>query len=427
MYIPLYNLALVLGLPFGVAALMWRLATRPEYRPALGERFGQVAPSPPEKRVIWLHAVSVGEVISVVPLVNTIRERYPEAHLVISCGTPTGRATAEEKLAGVVDRVVYLAYDLPPLVWAAVRHIRPDLMLLVETEIWPNLLLALNRKRVPVMLVNGRISRRSFPRYLRMRRLMFDALTPIGRMLMQTPRDAGRMRRIGAPREKITVLGNLKYDQPVPDVSEAELDDYAAALGLDRTRPVLLAGSTHEGEETALARVWQTLRQRFPQLQLVIAVRHPHRAAGVVTQLAGLGLSVGRKSLGDCVGKDVVLLDTVGELAAHYRLATVAFIGGSLVPVGGHNPLEPAAMGVPVVYGGHVTNFLGPCGSLEASHAAVRVTDEAHLAEVLTGLFADPARCQRMGEAGKAVFRLNRGAVARTMRYIQDAMDRGDV
>lgn len=423
MFLPLYNLALALALPVGVGALGWRLMTRPEYRPALGERFGHLAPSPEGKRVIWIHAVSVGEVISAVPLVKGIRAAYPEAHLVVSCGTPTGRATALEKLDGVADRVVYLAYDLPPLVNAAISSINPDMLLLVETEIWPNLLATLGRKKIPVMMVNGRISRRSFPRYMRIRPLMRAALIPFTWMLMQTPRDASRMRRIGAPRQRLAVLGNIKYDQPVPEVSDAQLADYAAALGLIDGAPVLLAGSTHEGEETTLARIWQRLHARISGLTLILAIRHPHRAEAVVRQLAEMGIEAGRKSLGDCAGKRVVLLDTVGELAAHYRLAEVAFVGGSLVPVGGHNPLEPAAVGVPVVYGPHVTNFLGPCGSLEASDAALRVADEAELETALAELLSDAERRQTMGEAGKAVFRLNQGAVTRTVAYIKRTLD----
>ncbi|MBI5137011.1 MAG: 3-deoxy-D-manno-octulosonic acid transferase [Nitrospirae bacterium] len=425
MYLPLYNLALLLGLPFGAAALAWRVARHAEYRHALGERFGQVAPSPPDRTVIWLHAVSVGEVISAVPLVRALREAYPEAHLVVSCGTSTGRATALERLEGIADRVIYLAYDLPPLVWPAVRAVRPDLVLLVETEIWPNLLLALGRRRVPALLVNGRISRRSFPRYMRVRPLMRDALAPLTRLLMQTPRDASRLVRIGAPRHKVRVLGNIKYDQPLPRVTLGQLEAHAAALGFATGTPVLLAGSTHAGEEEALARVWRRLREREPKLVLVLAVRHPNRAPDVVARLAAMGIDAGRRSLGDCAGKPVVLLDTVGELAQHYALATVAFVGGSLVPVGGHNPLEPAAMGVPVVYGPHVTNFLGPCGSLEASHAAVRVADEDELAEVAGRLLADPDRRREMGMAGQAVFRLNQGAVARTLREIREVLDGG--
>lgn len=415
----LYNLALALGLPVGLCALAGRLAARPEYRPALAERFGRIAPSPAGTRVVWLHAVSVGEMISAVPLVRALRDRMPGAHLVVSCCTPTGRATAGDRLAGVADRVIYLPYDYPLLVNAALARVRPDLFLLVETEIWPNLLRALARRGTPVFLVNGRVSRRSFPRYLAGRPLFRAALAEVAGCLMQSRRDARRIRRMGAPPERVEVTGNLKYDQPQPQVSAAELKRYRAALAIPEGAPVLLAGSTHEGEEEALARIWSSLRAEAPGLMLVLAVRHPPRAEGVVRRLADLGIRAGRKSLGDCRDREVVLLDTVGELAAHYRLATVAFVGGSLVPVGGHNPLEPAAAGVPVVYGPHVSNFLEPCAALEAAGGALRVSGEEDLAARLGELLGDEAARKRMGEAGQAVFRENRGALERTMARLE--------
>ena len=420
MAIGAYSWVLRAAVPVGLLALGWRLLTRPEYRPALGERFGRVAPSPQGKQVIWLHAVSVGETISAVPLARALRETYPEAHIVLSCGTPTGRATAREKLEGVVDRVIYLAYDLPGLVNPAVGAIRPDILLLVETEIWPNLLAAMGRRKVPVLLVNGRISRRSFPRYLRFKKLMRTALAPVSALLMQTGRDARYIRRLGAPSDRVAVLGNIKYDQPAPPLDPEQMAADLAALGIDPGRPVLVAGSTHEGEEEGLARAWRALRTRFPDLALVIAIRHPNRAEGAARRLTELGFSVGRKSLGDTAGREVAMLDTVGELARHYHLATVAFVGGSLVPVGGHNPLEPAAAGKPVVYGPHVSNFEGPCAALEEAGGAIRVADEGELAEVLERLFADADLRHHMGTVGQETFLSNKGAVQRTMARVRE-------
>lgn len=419
-YLP-YNLALLLFLPLGLVALGWRLLVRPEYREAVAERFAAFAPSPPDRRVVWLHAVSVGEVISATPLVAALRERYPELHIVLSCGTPTGRAMARTRCKEA-DRVVYLPYDYPLLVGAAVRRLRPDLLLLLESELWPNLLRRLARRGTPVILVNGRISRRSFARYLLARPLFVAALSGVGRFLMQTRRDAQHIRRMGAPADRIEVLGNIKYDQPVIDYPAEELQRLRRELGVAEDAPVLLAGSTHADEELILARVWRSLAAEVPGLVLVLAVRHPERANEVVAALGRMGVPAGRKTLGDGAGKGVVLLDTIGELAAHYRLATVAFVGGSLVPVGGHNPLEPAGAGVPVVYGPHVRNFEGPCAALEAASAAVRVKGEAGLAPALRRLFADPAARKAMGEAGTAVVRENRGAVAHTVARIAEVL-----
>jgi len=420
---PLYNLTLTLAAPLGASFLAWRLLTRPEYRAALGERFGAVAPSPKHCRVIWIHAVSVGEVIAAVPLVKATRESFPEAHLVVSCGTPTGRATALERLAGVADRVIYLAYDLAPLARAAVVALDPDLMVLVETELWPNLLHILGRRGTPVMLVNGRISRRSFPRYLRFRPLLRVALEEVSRFLMQTPRDAGRVRRMGAPRERVEVVGNLKYDQPLPPDPGDGGAALRAALGIPEGAPVVLAGSTHQGEETALAAAWKIHRETHPDLVLILAIRHPHRADAVVRDLQTMGIRAGCRSRGEGAAHGVVLLDTVGELAAHYRIATVAFVGGSLVPVGGHNPLEPAALGIPVVYGPHMHNFTAPCAALEGAGAALRLVDEAALAGTLNRLLGDPAARQTMGDAGQAVFAHHRGAVARTVARMRQALE----
>lgn len=419
---PLYNLALIAAAPMGLCALGWRLATRPEYRKALGERFGRVPTSPADAQVIWLHAVSVGEVISAVPLVTRVRETYPKAHIVVSCGTPTGRATAIERLAGVADCICYLAYDLPHLVRRAVGRIRPNLLLLVETEIWPNLLATLGERQVPVLIVNGRISRRSFPRYMMFRPLMGRALSHVGGFLMQTKRDARFIRRMGAPKAKVEVAGNIKYDQPEPDCPPATLKKYAAALGLTPGAPVLLAGSTHEGEELALARAWTELKETFPGLRLILAVRHPKRAEEVVRALGRDGIEAARKTEGVQTGARVVLLDTVGELAAHYPLATVAFVGGSLVPVGGHNPLEPAAVGVPVVYGPHVSNFDDPCTVLEQAGAAKRLAGEDDLVPEIAKLLADESLRKTMGEAGRAVFQANRGALELTMGRIRERL-----
>jgi len=419
----LYNLGLLLLLPVLGAALAWRLLTRAEYRPHLAERFGAVPRSPAGKRVIWVHAVSVGEVISLVPLAHALRERFADAHLVLTCGTPTGRAMAGERLQAVFDGIAYLPYDLPPLMRRALRRIRPDLMLLLETELWPNLLAALRARRVPVVLANGRISDRSFPRYRRFRALVAPLLSGFSSLMMQTATDAERITALGAPAERVVVAGNLKYDQPVPVPDPAARTAMRAALGLDEDAPVLVAGSTHEGEETAVAGVFEHLARRFSGLRLVLAVRHPHRAEGVVSALKGLGIDAGRKSLGDTAGKPVVLLDTVGELAAHYRLATVAFIGGSLVPVGGHNPLEASACGVPVVYGPYTGNFSQPCQALEQAGAAVCAADVVELEAVLEKLLSDPDARHRMGAAGQTVFATHRGAAARMVERIAGVLE----
>lgn len=414
----LYNLLLVVLFPVGLVLLGWRLLVRPEYREALGERFGRVAASPEGKRVVWLHAVSVGEVISAQPLTAALRDAYPDAHLVVSCGTPTGRAMARTRLTA--DRVIYLPWDLPGVIPGAVRKVRPDLFVLVESELWPNLLWTLARRGTPVVLVNGRISRRSYPRYRAIRPVMRAALAHVGAFLMQSRRDADHIRGIGAPPERVEVVGNIKYDQPVVEHTPDELNRLALALGITPDTPVLLAGSTHEGEEEALARVWQRLVADVPGLVLVLAVRHPVRCEAVAESLARMGVKVGRKTLGDCAGRGVVLLDTLGELSAHYRIATVAFVGGSLVPVGGHNPLEPAAAGVPVVYGPNVANFEAPCAELERAGAAVRVAGEDDLAKNLRRLLRDPEARRRMGGEGRKVVRDNRGAAAHTMARIAE-------
>jgi len=419
-YLP-YNLLLLAFLPFGLVALGWRLLVRPEYREAVAERFAAIGPSPADRRVVWVHAVSVGEVISATPLVAAVRARYPEVHIVVSCGTPTGRAMARTRCKEA-DRVVYLPYDYPFLIGPAVRRLRPDLLLLLESELWPNLLKAVARRGTPILLVNGRISRRSFPRYLLARPLFGAALSGIRRFLMQTRRDASHIRRMGAPPDRIEVLGNIKYDQPVIDYPAEELQRLRRELGLAEHAPVLLAGSTHADEERILARAWSALVAEVPGLVLVLAVRHPDRAAEVVAALARMGVPAGRKSLGDGAGKGVVLLDTIGELSAHYRLATVAFVGGSLVPVGGHNPLEPAGAGVPVVYGPHVRNFEAPCNALEAAGAAVRVKGEAGLVPAFRRLLSDASARKAMGEAGTAVVRENRGAVDHTVAFIEEVL-----
>ena len=354
-----YNIALLLGLVVSAPWWLWRMATTEKYREGLGERLGRV---PARLRglgggapVIWVHAVSVGEVLAVSRLLMTLETALPNLFVAISTTTRTGQALARERFG--VNRVFYCPLDLPWATRAYLNALQPKMLILAETEFWPNLLNGCRRRGIPVAVVNARISDRSFPRYMRLRRPWRPFLSRLAAVLAQSEVDAERLRAIGCAAERVSVAGNLKFDVRAAGESEAARLLKALGTGLR----FVVAGSTLEGEEAALLQAWPKLGAADPHLALVLAPRHPERFAAVAGYLEASGIPWVRRS--EWKGKadpiaplepgQIVLLDTIGELASVYSLATVAFVGGSLVPAGGHNPLEPAQFGVPIVMGPH--------------------------------------------------------------------------
>jgi 3-deoxy-D-manno-octulosonic-acid transferase len=427
-----YNVALLAALVAGAPWWLWRMTTTQKYREGLAARLGKVpsalAGPGRERPLIWLHAVSVGEVMAITRLVKTLDAELPDYFVAVSTTTRTGQELARERFGQ--NRVFYCPLDLPWAVQAYLKALNPRLLILAETEFWPNLLNGCFRRGIPVAVVNARISDRSWPRYRLLRNLWKPLLGRLSSVLAQSETDATRLKAIGCLPERLTVSGNLKFDVRV--ASETGATQQLKALAPDLR--LVVAGSTLEGEETALLEAWPRLLEAEPRLAMVLAPRHPERFSAVAALLENSGAAWIKRTtwLTERDGAprplrpgQIVLLDTIGELASVYSLAAVAFVGGSLVPAGGHNPLEPAQFGVPIVMGPHYANFRAITGDLLAREA-VRIVAKEELAGVLMELLRDRAAAEAMGARALEVFASQAGAIERTVRALQDLLAEGD-
>ena len=426
-----YNLALLAALVLGAPWWLWKMATTHKYRVGLFERLGRVparlrattnsGQNPP---VIWLHAVSVGEVLAVSRLVGELDRAFPGYRLVISTTTQTGQELASQRFGP--DRVFYCPLDLPWAVRAYLKALQPRLLILAETEFWPNLLSGCFRRGIPVAVVNARISDRSWPRYRRMRLLWWPFLSRLTRVLAQSQTDADRLQAIGCPADRVTVAGNLKFDVRAAREAEATHELRQRAHGLR----FIVAGSTVEGEEAALLEAWPRVLSAGPNLVLVLAPRHPERFGAVASLLERSGIGWAKRSgwhsdpeaSSDPLRPgNIVLLDTIGELASVYSLAAVAFVGGSVVPAGGHNPLEPAQFGVPIVMGPHYANFRSITEDLLA-HDALRIAPKDGLAAAIIDLLKNSTAADAMGQRARQVFNQQAGATARCVDALKELL-----
>lgn len=416
----LYSFALLLVLVLGSPFWLLRMLTAGKYRAGLAGRLGLVPQALREsargRQVIWLHAVSVGEVIAAGRLVAELESALPEHRVFLSTTTRTGYTLAQQRFAA--DRVFYFPLDFAFIVRRYLRALAPEMLILVETELWPNLLLQCEKRGVPVAVVNARISDRSLPRYRSLRALWRPLLAKVALFCAQSEGDAARLRAIGAPPERVRVLGNLKFDIRSTTDESALVAKLHAQLPADAK--VLVCGSTLANEEAALLDCVPALWAAAPALICILAPRHPERFDAVAQLLQQRGVTFTRRSqwAGQPLAPaSVFLMDTVGELASVYALADVAFVGGSLVAAGGHNPLEPAQFGVPVVMGDSYENFRGIVSAMRDA-GAIEIVSRAALCATLAGLLTDPQRAVALGRAGQAVFLAESGATARTVAVL---------
>lgn len=410
----LYSTAISLFLLGLAPSVLTQMVLRGKYRRDIAERFGGVAPWEGPATPVWLHAVSVGEAMAAAPLARLLVSRHPEVPLIASTTTETGRAVAEQRIAAA--RFVFFPLDFR---WAAARaltRLRPRLVLLTETELWPNFLAACAAQRIPVVLINGRISPRSFPRYRLVRRWFGRVLQDVRLFCMQSAADADRILALGAPAERVTVTGNLKYDLPALEQA-VDVPAIRAGLGLPPRCRLVIAGSIHRGEDGPVIEAFRSAAASRRDLCLLVAPRHPERLEEVERLVAKAGVPCVRRSrlpAESARAGGVILLDTMGELARLYAAASVVFVGGSLIPHGGQNILEPAAYGRPILHGPHMGNFAEMRDRFREADAALQVADGPALAEGLQVLLDDAARAERMGQAGRAIVEAQRGATRRT-------------
>jgi len=397
----LYNILSLFALPF----VLFFLGCRKKYRHRLPARLGwglrhlMTTRKNNGQPTLWIHALSVGEVTSSIPLLRALRGQYPEACLLLSVTTASGKAVAERHLKDVVDCVLDGPIDAQPVVRHFLDVIAPDLYILVETDFWPGLLQSLKRRGIPALLVNGRISQTSISRYQRGKFFFLPMFQCFAALAMQTASDRNNMRQLGLEDSRLPILGNLKF-ATVPQPLKDSLD--LAAL-LPPSRRLLVAGSTHPGEEELVFDAYCRLRSTFPELLLLLVPRDPQRGSEIVKLARQLGLSPSLRSSPMEKNTDLLIVDTLGELLACYGRASLAFVGGSLVAKGGHNPLEPASLGIPVLFGPHMEDFSEIAVLLLESGAAQTVTDTGALTSAAAAILADPGMHDRMGKAARQV------------------------
>ena len=419
----LYLLAVYLAAPVVSALLLWRGLRDRSYWRNFGERFGFGARLSPDG--VWLHAVSVGEVQACAALVSALSRRHPALPLTVTTFTPTGSARARA-LFGNLAQVRYVPYDLPGAVRRFFRRVQPRLAVIFETELWPNLYRECARRRVPLVLASARISARSVSRYQRLGTLFRETLARTALVAAQGAGDAERFRSLGADPANTHVTGNIKFDFELPEGLAARGAGLRAQYAPDR--PLWVAGSTHGGlEEQAVLEAQQRVREVHPGALLVLAPRHPPRFDEVAGALRAAGINFVRRSASAGDGTDaacaVLLLDSLGELLDFYAAADVSFVGGSLVPIGGHNLLEPAALGVPILVGPDNSNGEEIARLLIARGAAEVVHDAAELGTRVTVLLGDSAARERMGAAGRASVDSNRGALEKLLSLIEPLLE----
>lgn len=432
-----YTLILTLALPLLILRLLWRSLRLPAYRERLGERFAISAPAVAARlradsrgRLVWIHAVSVGEVAAAEPLVRALLAQYPDLKILLTTMTPTGAQRAAGLLGARLQHC-YVPYDLPILLRRFVDALRPDLAVLMETELWPNLIHVCAQRQVPMLLANGRLSAKSAQNYHRIARVARQMLSALDRIAAQSQDDADRFVYLGANEHRVTVTGSLKFTMS-DSGEQVPLQPVFAALQ-SSDRPIVIAASTREGEEEKVLDAFAGIWQSQPQVVLLLVPRHPQRFEQVARLCLARNLGLQRRS-DFRAGSDgeqailknetkVLLGDSMGEMPEYFRCADIAFVGGSLVNTGCQNVLEPAALGIPVLTGPSQFNFAAICRALEAAGALLSVQDETMLSEQCLALLADAPRRRAMGEAGRALVAANQQALPAHLQLVAQLLE----
>lgn len=412
------HLSFILLLPY----FLFKIVFVGKYRKGMPERFGFIADKKiiPNKNKIWFHAVSVGETKAVMPLLKMFKQRHPDACIIFSTTTYTGNKVARDYSAGWMDSIIYFPLDFSWVVKRVVNKINPKALIVVEKEIWPNILNVLNSRGIPIIVVNGNISDRSFKRYVFSGLFFKRIFQNVTAFCGQTNKDCERAVKLGVAPDKTSVTGNIKFDMETPHISLSEKNEIMQAMGITSSDIIFTAGSTHKGEEEIILDVFARLKNEIKNIKLIIAPRHPERFKEVEGLIRDKGFSLLKRSEGSTPNSiDVILLDTIGELGKIYSLANAAFVGGSLVNVGGHNLLEPALHKKPVIFGPHIQTFSEGADLLIKGGGGIMVKDGNELAERLRQIFLQDSLAQKIGEAGYKVVELNRGAAEKSLEIIE--------
>lgn len=385
------------------------------------ERAGLGLPPDRLKKSIWIHALSVGEVVSAIPLVRSLNRKYPRKNIVFTVTTPQGMKIACKELEGAVKVLLPMPLDFWWSVQRVVNYIKPSFFILIETDLWPGLIFYLKRRGIKTVLINGRISPRTFRSYRRFRFFIRIMLNSLELCLMQSDLDRRRLLQIGIGPDRVKVVGNIKFDHDWLPMAKNDYEHWLNILALKHEDDIWVAGSTHQGEEEVILDVFKRLRLSFPLLRLIIAPRRIERAGDTCRLSLNKGLKTVLKTELTKYREpyDVLILNTIGELRKIYGVGKISFVGGSLVPIGGHNLLEPAAFGLPVLFGPHTDNFVLMSQLLVETGGGRRVKDEEDLFETIKELLSDPERSKRMGRKARKFVAMNRGALGRVMDLLE--------
>ncbi len=417
----IYTVILYLLTPVVILRLLWRSFKSPQYRKRIPERFGSVN-NISQLNPIWVHTVSVGEFLASVPLIKRVMQQYPDRTILVTTTTPTGSERVKAVFGDQIEHF-YLSYDLPGAVQRFLQKTNPCLALIMETEIWPNLFAAVNKRSIPLFIANARLSESSFRGYQKLSGLVAEALANVSHVCARDAKDSERFKLLSNDPEIVSPVGNIKFD--------IDIDSKQKALGIEfkhkflgKGRKVLIAASTHKGEDEQLLEAFIHLLEDFPDLLLLLVPRHPERFTDVVQLCEGEGFSVVTRSSGQVADESAIFVgDSMGEMLLYLSAADVAFIGGSLVPVGGHNMLEAIALGVPVISGGHVHNFQDVADNMVKQNAGFIVNDSDELVSKAKALLSSEELCSKIAKNGAEFLQHNRGAINAIIEKISPYLD----
>jgi 3-deoxy-D-manno-octulosonic-acid transferase len=419
----LYTLVVYLLTPFVLLRLFFLGIKNPAYRSRWQERFGFIFWDKINKPVIWIHAVSVGEVNAATPIISRLLEHYSNYQILVTTVTPTGAFTVKQHFAEDIKHL-YLPYDLPFSVKRFIKIIQPSLLITMETEIWPNLYSACQNSSVPILIINARLSEKSSRGYRLVSGLMKQTLLKVDVIAAQTKKDAGRFLSFGADKNKVLVAGNLKFDISIPHSISEQAQSLKRYFSVNR--PVWIAASTQEGEEEIILKAHKLVLKKYPDTVLILAPRHPERVNKVAILCDDEGMKYVRRTAQQNFSPElnVYILDTLGELQLHYATSQLAFVGGSLVNTGGQNMMEPASLGLPVISGPYTYNFMEITELLSEQEALIFVSNELELANEVCSLLSDANHRHNIGEKGREVIESNKGNIDRLMKIIEPYLSR---